>query len=579
MMNQKTRRLLNMVKKITCILLVVLLFLFAGCQGDTADSDTAKEGVSEATRQPAPSGTASADSSSAEDSRFNPGGVFPICKETVPLAIAIAENSLVEDFETNKQTLLLEERGNFDLSFDIYPSADFSTKLNLMVSSGGDDLPDVILHNPGDAKVLSFAKAGAIIPLTEYYKDPDAAFFINDAIRRTETDFLKMITSPDGELYGIPAYNQSLTNETGNKLWIYKPWLDTLGLQAPETPEDLYEVFKAFRDNDPNGNGLKDEVPLTGYTGWYGWFQALMNPYIYAGDGNYFVVENGNVSAAYNTEEWREGLRYIKKLFDEELISPLTLTQDNAQYKAMLQGDETIVGFFVGSPSILSATDERRLDYIGIPPLKGSNGTQYAIYSPQVPYIAFMISKNCKDPEAAFRLGDLMVSEELSIHTRWGEKGVDWVEAGPNDKTIYEELGLGYPAVLKVIKDQWSDIQNAHWRQAGPFVRQYSIALGVVSETNNPLETMARIATIQGEYTDKIPKERIEKLIYTEEESNLVTEPMTNLRTYVNESMAMFVTGAKDLDSDWDAYLKELDTIGLETVLKTVQTVYDRMYK
>ena len=164
-----------MVKKITCILLVVLLFLFAGCQGDTADSDTAKEGVSEATRQPAPSGTASADSSSAEDSRFNPGGVFPICKETVPLAIAIAENSLVEDFETNKQTLLLEERGNFDLSFDIYPSADFSTKLNLMVSSGGDDLPDVILHNPGDAKVLSFAKAGAIIPLTEYYKDPDAA--------------------------------------------------------------------------------------------------------------------------------------------------------------------------------------------------------------------------------------------------------------------------------------------------------------------------------------------------------------------------------------------------------------------
>ena len=90
---------------------------------------------------------------------------------------------------------------------------------------------------------------------------------------------------------------------------------------------------------------------------------------------------------------------------------------------------------------------------------------------------------------------------------------------------------------------------------------------------------MARIASIQGEYTDKIPKERIEKLIFTEEENNLVTEAMTNLRTYVNESMAMFVTGAKDLDSDWDAYLKELDTIGLETVLKTIQTVYDRMYK
>jgi hypothetical protein len=128
------------------------------------------------------------------------------------------------------------------------------------------------------------------------------------------------------------------------------------------------------------------------------------------------------------------------------------------------------------------------------------------------------------------------------------------------------------------VVDQWSDIQNQHWRQTGPFIRQYAIALGLVSE-DNPLETMARIASIQGEYTDKIPEERIEKFIFDEEESNLVTEPMTNLITYVNESMALFITGGKDLDSDWDSYLQELKTIGLDTVLETAQKVYDRMYK
>ena len=43
--------------------------------------------------------------------------------------------------------------------------------------------------------------------------------------------------------------------------------------------------------------------------------------------------------------------------------------------------------------------------------------------------------------------------------------------------------------------------------------------------------------------------------------------------------MAKFVTGAKDIDGEWDAYLAELDKIGLETYLEVVQVAYDRMYK
>lgn len=561
-----------MTKRIACIVLAVLLLIITGCQQAPIDSDNPAD---EATSKPVEQ-SPSSDTPSEEESPFNPGGVFPISKETVPLTIAMAENAKVEDFETNMQTLMLEEYGNFDLSFELYPSADYATKINLMVSSGGDDLADIIIGGFGDATVFSFAQDGAIIPLTEYYNDPDAAFYIDEAIARTGVDYLKMVTSPDGELYGVPAYNQSLTNETGDKLWIYKPWLDALGLKIPTTPEELYNVFVAFRNDDPNGNDKKDEVPLSGNAGAYGWFKVLMNPYIYAGDGDYFVVENGNVNVAYNTDEWREGLQFVKKLFDGELISPLTLTQDDAQYKAMLQGETTIIGMFVGTPSFLDAADERRVDYIGIPPLKGSNGTQYASYIPQVANITFMVSKNCDNPEAAFRLGGLLSSEELSIHTRWGEKDVDWAEAGPNDKGMYEQLG--YPAVLKIINDVWSNIQNKHWFQAGPYVRQYSLALGLVSE-DNPLETMARIATIQAEYTDKIPEERMDKLIYTAEESDLVTETITNLNTYVNESIALFVTGGKDLNSDWDSYLKELDTIGLKVVIETVQTVNDRMYK
>ena len=45
--------------------------------------------------------------------------------------------------------------------------------------------------------------------------------------------------------------------------WINKAWLDELGLEMPETTEDLKTVLKAFKENDLNKNGKNDEIPLS----------------------------------------------------------------------------------------------------------------------------------------------------------------------------------------------------------------------------------------------------------------------------------------------------------------------------
>jgi len=67
------------------------------------------------------------------------------------------------------------------------------------------------------------------------------------------------------------------------KMWLYKPWVDKLGLEWPETTEDFYNVLKAFKEQDPNGNGKADEVPLLGAT--TSWrtdpFGFLMNSFVY----------------------------------------------------------------------------------------------------------------------------------------------------------------------------------------------------------------------------------------------------------------------------------------------------------
>ena len=60
-------------------------------------------------------------------------------------------------------------------------------------------------------------------------------------------------------------------------------------------------------------------------------------------------VKDGKLGFAYTQEEWREGLRYIKELYDLGLIDPLAFSQDSTGYKAMLNYEDTIVTAFVGT--------------------------------------------------------------------------------------------------------------------------------------------------------------------------------------------------------------------------------------
>lgn len=90
------------------------------------------------------------------------------------------------------------------------------------------------------------------------------------------------ITAPDGNIYALPQINECYHCDNALKLWINKAWLDKLGLQLPTTTEEFYQVMKAFKEQDPNGNGKNDELPLTGSDEmWAGNVSAfLMNAFI-----------------------------------------------------------------------------------------------------------------------------------------------------------------------------------------------------------------------------------------------------------------------------------------------------------
>ena len=202
-----------------------------------------------------------------------------LAEEEVPtIGIAISDAINVEDFETNTMTLMLEEACGVDLTFDVYPSTDYNSKINMMISAGGSELPDVILVGPSDAELLSWIESGVLLPITEYCYDETMAPNLHDAMERTGVDILQQITMYDGEIYGIPVFNQTYNSEYHEKAWYNMEWLKQLGMSAPTTADELYELLVKVKETDLNGNGIHDEIGMVGTfgNGYEGWFNYCM---------------------------------------------------------------------------------------------------------------------------------------------------------------------------------------------------------------------------------------------------------------------------------------------------------------
>ena len=504
------------------------------------------------------------------DSNLNSLGEFPICKETVELKIMMEQNSNIIDMYTNKLTKKLEEYGNVKLSFDLVPTADITTKINLMMNSGGANMPDIIISTLNNAQIVSYGDQGMLVPLNKYYEN--SSYYLKSGMDRIpEKNILKQLTTADGNIYSIPRYQEALATEFNNVMWIYKPWLEKLSLPMPKTLEEYRSVLKAFKENDMNGNGdMTDELPLADDK-TYNAFNVLMNTFInFRASVNYLSVENGKLTFAYADDRWKEGLKYIKALVSDGLFTPVSFTMTNDQLRTIAASEDNKLGSFAwASPSMIPASTGRQADY-GLLLLSGPDGLNNIDYKTPDPIPTFFITKNCKNPETAFRLGDLMCSEEITIWNRWGEKGVDWKEPAEGTTSLYDFLG--YPALIEPIL-AWGSPQNAHWYNLGPVFRTYEISAGALDGVDAAQLVKAEAVK---ELLNHIPKETIRPIIFTKEELEEYNEVVQIMLSYANERRLAFVTGTEDIDSGWDKYISELKNIGLDRATQLAQTAYDR---
>lgn len=519
---------------------------------------------------------------------------FPFADEPVTFTAMVPQTSVIEDWATNEMTLYIESKTNIHLEFThIVTDNDFMNKLNMMIAAGGDDLPDLIINSGMDPQDLQpWGEAGMILAPNEYY-EKDACYLEKsfETCTMSYADCLKYMTCYNGKIYALPSYGESTNNQfSQSRIMIYKPWLDKLGLDSPTTVDELVDVLRHFRDDDPNGNGIADEIPLSSAKNRISNVRkCLMTPFVYTQNGYYLPAEDGTMGFAFTEEGWREGMRFVKRLIDEGLFDPAFLTQDIKQLTATqcsADGIETVGAVVNISTSNMSSSDIRRYEYVRLAALANTDGKRVAVWEPTMPSGGMLITKNCKDPELAFRLGDWLCSEEMSLYSRYGREGVDyhyWQKGDP----VNNYAGLGKEQVFVYNpRASWGNLQNIYWALKGPSCITTRLFFGQVGAGKTDDSDLGRLKNANGKIDSGVLLESLDyideskvvaKLIFNEEEQQVVTDVGMPIASYAEECWARFITGDMDLDSDWGGYLAELDRMGLEQYVEAVQSAYDRM--
>ena len=401
-----------------------------------------------------------------------------------------------------------------------------------------------------------------------------------------EPAYRSQMTHIDGNIYALWDISVCHHCMYQSKFWINTEWLKNVGHDVPSTTEEFYEVLKTFKEQDANGNGdPNDEIPFSGaITGWNNSVDTfLMNAFIYNDRGSgYLNVVNDAVVPAFTQPEWRDGLTFFHRLYREGLLDHESFIQNVDQLAQLARaGDYNRLGVFpAGTPlMVVSGSGERKREFAALPPLTGPKGNNTAAFYP--PGVAFgrgaryVISAESRMPQIAYRLGDFLLSEEAYYVTFFGEEGVNWRRANPG------EVGVdGNPAIFKEINTPRNEPQqNQVLNHMVPVYVTQEQFLGRVTDISDPyyVEYWLERETTE-HYDGHEPDQVLLPLKILIEDLAEYSELQVTVNAYRAESFARFVTGDWDLEGDWDAYLRELDQIGLDRYLQLTQEAWDRDY-
>jgi putative aldouronate transport system substrate-binding protein len=431
----------------------------------------------------------------------------------------------------------------------------YTEKFNILVASG--DIPDIMIN--GDKELLNRGGANGVFETLNGYIDN---YMPNVKKHWAEKPIVqKLITNDDGKVYYL---TRMTAVKTMNILIGRQDWLDKLGLKVPTTPDEMYTVLKAFKEKDPNGNGKADEIPFTcrgklsSLTPFFEAFGVFIK--------EPFYVESGKVKCTYTDPRFKEGLAFVNRLYMEKLIDNEYATNDLNIWSSRLTNGTSGMTFdvFVRAEFLnnLIKNSNPQAKFMGYIPLKGPDGKP-ATKDQQNPIgVGAAVSAKSKYKVEIAKFFNWMYSDEGIMMTNFGIEGNQYTYV--NGQPQYTDRLMKDPT-----KTPQFVLYSEGWRDNWPYYTdlRYENAMG--TELQN---------RIRDSIVPYIVPNYPSVLSLTDEERKINTAKYSQLFTYYDEMANKFVMGVEPL-SKFDDYVKKMEQIGLQDVLRVQQAAYDRFMK
>ncbi len=484
-----------------------------------------------------------------EDGKVN--GVFyekglPVVDEgTYTFSIFVDDSSSTGEFYMLEQ---IKKQTGIDVDLQYFPYEVAQEKFSLALSAG--DYADCIggwCLKPSD--ILKYGVNQKIfVPLEDYIEKyaPNIQQLLDEVEGVREA-----VTAPDGHIYSIPYVLDA--PKVDYSIGINTRWLENLGLEMPTTTEEYYEVLKAFKEQDANGNGdPNDEIPLS-FDPNNKHINYLPGYFGISCDNNGMTMKDGELMFGANTEEFKEGIKYLNKLYSEGLIDPEAFTQDLSQWKA--KGGQDLFGstMMYGSGDFMPYNAGEIPDWLPLPILKSencdnpvwfqdSNGT--SVLKNQV-----VITNNAKDVGAIIRFWDTVYDYDNSIQ----------IINGPLDDVVFKEED-GYHKIDMTTRSE-EDQEKYSWANLFPQSLPHNIPLGfkLIEEPATYQEKDVQDEAYKDNLTGTIPPYWMPL-----DQADTMAEIETAIRDYIEQKTAEWIAGQADIDAEWDDYCKQLEAFGLE---------------
>lgn len=502
---------------------------------------------------------------------------LPLTTEPVTLSAAVYhETARVSDLIDNEFTRWMEEQAGVTLDITPLTSDVVSEKLMLMLNLGS--YPQMIITGIKYYDLERYGvEEGILRPITDLIDQ--YGYYYNIVAERYPT-ILSGLTMSDGNIYGMAGVQRPFHGiEQAGKLYVNVSWLDACGLEMPTTTDEFADMLRAFKTSDPNGNGQADEIPMSGSDSWNGFpHEMLMNAFCHYDNGMILMYDGEKFFPQYEQEGFKEGLEYMAQLYSEGLIDPAAYTQTDAMLTALVDTETGLVGAMNLGHLYMSQAmgSDVNKDWEMCLPLTGPNGYQGVPYNDEVnvsnAYITFTDKLDDAQLELAFKWADFMFSDDASIRQMWGVQGVEWDYIDPDNPG---ENMFGEPAEFELLNNIHAQVTNKRWNIQGASQNDFNTRFAVRADIYSNEGSEARLAQQTVALKPYWDDYKYPTFTATGETAEKLTLIETALNTSYEEWTMQFITGAKSVENDWEAFLGDMQSLQIDTYIDLTTTAYE----